>query len=213
MDPSLGHALITSLSVHQLPKSQRSLVNNEALQLLYLDIASECVKRIRKAHARAESNKGEVGTYDSQGECSQLSATEAMPLTQDKAEKLRELVYQMLSLVNPNPEMTRVMKKIVRLFEHLLLPFNTGAEPDFSLEAIYCCLIARPSCLLARKLQEVEKMLKASGATIGTLQEMDIVEADRWKPVFYALYHKHEHFLESIMVSSVLQTFSHSVLL
>ena len=200
-DPSLGHTLITSLSVHQLPKSQRYLMNNEALQLLYLDIASECVKKLREGYATV-SNKGESGTYDSQIEYGQHPVTEAIPLTPEKAEKLREQVYQMLSLVNPYPEMNRAMKQIEGIVEQLLFPFTGGVEPEFSLGAIYSCLIGRPSCLLARKLQEVEKVLKSLGTTSDSLQEeREVLEVDHWKSVFYASHHKREHFLEVVMVS------------
>ena len=201
-DPSLGHALITSLSVHQLPRSQRYLMNNETLQLLYLDIASECIEKLRDVRARRNSNR-EVGTHDSQGEHGRRTAIEAMPLTLENGEKLREQIYQMLSLVNPYPEMNRAMKQIEGIFEQLLFLLSSGVEPGFSLGAIYSCLIGRPSCLLARKLQEVEKMLKSQGTTASdSLQEEGgILEGGYWKSVFHALHHKREHFLELVMVS------------
>ena len=179
-------------------------MNNETLQLLHLDIASESIKKLRDVCARG-SNKGEVETHDSQGEFGRHTAIEAaieaVPLTLENGEKLREQVYQMLSLVNPYPEMNRAMKQIEGIFEQLLLPLGGGVEPGFSLGAIYSCLIGRSSCLLARKFQE--KVLKSLGTTAGdSLQEeRGILEGDYWKSVFHVLHHKREHFLEDVMVS------------
>lgn len=199
-NPSLGHALITSLSVHQLSNPQRYLMNNEALQLLYLDLANENVKKLREMYT-SSSSKGEVGMYDSQYESDQHPASEA--LVPEKAEKLRDQVYQMLSLVNPYPEMNRAMKQVEGLFEQLLRPLTASEESGFSLGTVYSCLIGRSSCLLARKLQDMEESLRALAPASKTLLSGEVEEAEYWKSVFYRSFHLHEHFLEVVMVSVV----------
>ena len=126
-----------------------------------------------------------------------------------------EHIYNMLSLMDPWPEMTRMIKNVDRVLLKLLQSgLSRGGENEvagvvFKPEIIYSCLIGRSSPILIQRYQDIEEFLG-----VDLVQDTSVyqeVESERhvlnsndyWKTEFYRALKEKQHFLERIIVRIV----------
>ena len=209
--PALGHALICNLTV---PNSPAHLLNNEALQLLYvkgIQGALETLTQLRVPEG------GETTDSDSQYE-SDHTYPSLIHRTQSIAKECRRLtvlVYDLLSLMDTQPDMARV--SVDKLFVCLLeLCHRVGADlvVSFNAEKIYSCLLGRASTYLIERLHHAEdyirmKVMGRGGGmgekgVLASVQSFELLKRTSsprdWRELFYFAHHDRRHFLESVLV-------------
>ncbi len=167
LDPSIGHAFITNLTVSTATtapgSSQQYLNNNENLQFVYLDCIDECLdalKDLEGAMGKPPGNDSD-SQYESDQATSPHSGAEKTRLMSTQHEKAMLMVYTLLSMIDGGPEMMRLTKKVDTLFHTLLqTSYNmAGSEVKFDVGRIYGCLLGRQNTFLLSRLQEVEEFL------------------------------------------------------
>lgn len=228
-NPSLGHALITSLTVAS--SSSQYTANNETLQLIYIDCISECLEVLENLKL---SQEGPENDSDSQYESDHTSSG-GVRLTGSDCEKAMSMVYMLLSMVNGCPEMMRLTKKVETVFHTLLQASyppvgGTSGDPiSFDTGRIYGCLLGRSNTFLISRLQEVEEFLRLNRvpaedphaplttspkpprlpeveeevgvAYVGTPPTLSCREAAKaeWRNQFYDALFDHKHLLEAVL--------------
>ena len=174
-NPALGHAVLSALTISGSP---HYLSNNETLQLLYI----ECI----------DISLGKIeGIIDEEADPS--------------VDKEVNCICDYLSLLDPTPEMTKVVKNVDRIFLKLMelkRPFNNvGLDHPFKPKLIYSCLVGRSSPLLVQRFQDIEEFLRVSQES----DEVDVMESlesgKYWKSKFYRATKQKQHFLETALVS------------
>lgn len=207
LDPALGHALITSLTVRG---RLAYLAINEALQMIYLDIINETLESL--AQARVAETSGHDSSYDSQYESDHPSSKTREGLVKD-CEKKVSFVYTLLSLIDPSNEMGRITNRLDRIFHTLLKSsFKIGgcAALKFDSGRIYACLLGRSSPFLINRLHGVEEYLRMNQgsdyneAAVGDSKSRDGEIPPRsihheWNERFYQALYDHKHLLESVI--------------
>lgn len=205
--PATGHALICSLTV---PDSPTHHVNNEALQLLYVEAINESLEAILqlKLPEAAETDS------DSQYESDHMwtTASQGRQSVTKECRRLTNLVYDLLSFMDPQPDMSRV--SVDKLFVFLLeLCHQLGPERPirFDSSQIHSCLLGRSSPYLLKRLHEAEEYIRnkqANGSSptnkkssVNSLQLLrQTGTTGDWRGVFYHAYHDRKHFLECVLV-------------
>ena len=165
------------------------LQNNETLQLLYIECIDISLTRIE----RCSNERSGVGV---------------------SVDKEIECVCTSLSLIDPAPEMTRVVKNVDRVLSKLLQfrnPLASGGVVSFSPETIYSCIIGRSSPLLVQRFQDIEEFYQASQNEGVELSVMEASE-DYWKNEFYQSMKHKQHFLERVMVGIYRQSCVHRLI-
>lgn len=156
VSPSLGHALIMSLTV---PDSPAYIANNESLQLIYIECINDCLEMITKL--KCVDSLDQDSSYDSQYESDQ--PTSGQGRTQAESERLTVMIYTLLALMDPTQDMVRLTKKIDGVF-HTLLKMTCIISPQvkvqFETGRIYASLIGRSSPFLIKRLHDVEEYLR-----------------------------------------------------
>ena len=203
--PATGHALIQSLTA---PDRHTNLVNNEALQLLYVEAIYESLEAILQLKLPEAIETDSDSQYES--DHTWTTTNQGQQNVTKECQRLTNLVYDLLSLMDPKPDMTRVA--VDKLFVYLLELDHT-LVPDRSIRfepsKIYACLLGRSSPYLLKRLQEVEEYVrtgginrsadeKTSGWSLKLLREMS-TSLD-WRGLFYHAYHDRKHFLECVLV-------------
>ena len=209
--PTTGHALISSLTA---PESPTYLANNEALQLLYVNAIHESLEAILQLKLPPEPFETDS---DSQYESDHTLTTGRQSVTKE-CQRLTSLVYQLLSLMDPQPNMTHVL--IDKLFVLLLkIDHKLGGNQSirFDVSRIYACLVGRSTPYLIQRLHEVEEYVRVksnngeAGGRGGSPEGKDggrwslkllgrTASAGDWRNLFYHVYHDQRHFLECVLV-------------
>ena len=178
LNPCLGHALLQSLTVLDNPNY---MSNNETIQLLYI----ECIDI-------------SLGKIDGRIHDDTIQSTEGVSTKNEV-----ECICNWLSLIDPTPEMTRVVKSIDKIFSKLmqLKSCDDDTVNIFNSELIYSCIIGRSSLLLVQRFQDIEQFLQSNLNNEGA--ELDVIKnSDKyWKNEFYLSLKQKQHFLERVMVS------------
>lgn len=224
LDPELGRALITSLTVPGNPPQY--INNNETLQFVYLDCIGECLEALDtlKVPDRPENDS------DSQYESDHASSGSKSSL--EACERAMSMVYTLLSMVCGCAEMMRLTKKVDTVFHSLLQAsynLGTGSLLKFNVGRIYGCLLGRPNLFLMNRLQEVEEYLRLNGGApedhlvntggipaatspsrlpgvgedggvVGPPQGggTEVVKTE-WRDRFFNALFDHQHFLETVL--------------
>lgn len=177
-DPCLGHTLFQSLTIRDNPNY---LHNNETVQLLY----AECID-------------ASLGRIEGCGSDTSLQSKGGVSI-----EKEVEYICTCLSLIDPAPEMTKVVKSVDRILLKLVRmkdPTNSeGGERMFPSEVIYGCIIGRGSSLLVQRFQDIEEFLWVNKGE-GKPPSSDECGYQYWKNEFYLSVNQKQHFLERVVV-------------
>lgn len=173
-DSCLGHTILQFLTVTEDPNY---LHNNETLQMLYIECIDISLNRI------------------------EVSVSSA---SRDAIDQHVEQVRGFLSLIDPIPDMTRVIKAIDRVFLKLIQfkhPSVEGGWELFTPETIYSCIIGRSSPILVRRLQDIEEFRRSSDDNEGVESTVSYNDSNQyWKKEFYLSMKEKQHFLERTMV-------------
>ena len=210
LKPATGHALISSLTV---PDNSTYLINNESLQLLYVEAINETLEAI----LQLKLPEGMETDSDSQYESDHTLTTmnRGRQSVTKECHRLTNLVYDLLSLMNPKPNMSRV--SVDKLFVYLLeLRHELGPEKpiQFHPSKIYSCLLGRSSPYLLKRLHDVEEYVrrketngangadeKHAGSSSWSLRLLKKTSTTQdWRGLFYHTHHDHKHFLECVLV-------------
>jgi zinc finger FYVE domain-containing protein 26 len=120
-----------------------------------------------------------------------------------KKKELIDKINLMLSLVDPQGDMSKLLKKLDNLLVRLIQS-QVKIEDNlaFTFESIYGCFIGRSSPILIQRFQDIEEFMKGyigkGPATIVSRDEEDNND-DRWKVEFYKCLRKNRHFLEKTL--------------
>ena len=203
LSSALGHALIKSMTVEN---DTSYLYNNEALQSIYVNGIMECLDMLKQM--KAPENLETDSSYDSQYESDH--ATSGMQNTYKQCGKLVNKVYDLLALVDPSPLMSRLEKKIDRVFLDLLQSkYDISPECTivFEIGRIYSCLLGRPTPFLINRLHEVEEYVRTNQATEEGVANKELKRrvsersgSEEWRELFYEALYDKKHPLESVVV-------------
>ena len=203
LSPALGHALIKNMTVEN---DTSYLSNNEALQSIYVNGIMECLDMLKQM--KAPENLETDSSYDSQYESDH--ATSGVRNTYKQCEKLVNKVYDLLALVDPSPLMSRLEKKIDRVFLDLLqskYDISPECTVVFEIGRIYSCLVGRPTPFLINRLHEVEEYVRTNQATEEGVASKGLKrkvseksDSEEWRELFYEALYDKKHPLESVVV-------------
>lgn len=208
--PATGHALIRSLTV---PDSPTHLVNNEALQLLYVEAINESLEAILQLKLPEAAETDSDSQYES--DHTWTTASQGRQNVTKECRRLTNLVYDLLSLMDPQPDMSRV--SVDKLFVFLLeLCHQLGPERliRFDSSKIHSCLLGRSSPYLLKRLHDAEEYIRnkqANGSSptnkknsVSSARSLQLLRqtgtTGDWRGVFYHAHHDHKHFLECVLV-------------
>ena len=203
LSPALSHALIKSMTVEN---DTNYLSNNEALQSTYVNGIMDCLDMLKQM--KAPENLETDSSYDSQYESDH--ATSGVRNTYKQCENLIAKVYDLLALVDPSPQMSRLEKKIDRVFLDLLRStyvISPECTVAFEIGRIYSCLLGRPTPFLINRLHEVEEYLRINQATEEgvasgglKMRVSERSDSEEWRELFYEALYDKKHPLESVVV-------------
>ena len=168
--PSLAHTLILYLTIRESPRFSNYLHNNEILQTLYIECIDVYWSKLEKLYS-VENN--------------------------EEKDNLIDKIHLMLSLIDPQPEMSRLLTRLDNLLVKLLQStIKNDGSLVFTFESIYSCFIGRALPTLIQRLQDIEyhicsRVDKSEGVAV----------IERWKDEFYKCVKERQHFLERTMVS------------
>ena len=206
--PTTGHALIQSLTAKESPAY---LANNEALQLLYVKAIHESLEAMLQLKLPSEVPETDS---DSQYESDHTltAVIQGRQGVTKECQRLTTLIYGLLSLMDPRPEMSHVLVDKLFVF---LLKMNHQLGPEkfirFDVSKIYACLVGRSTPYLVQRLHEVEEYVRVKASSVGggaadksgawSLKLLRQTEgAQDWRALFFHVYHDHKHFLECVLV-------------
>ena len=182
-DPSVAHVLISYLTVESRP---HYLANNELLQSLYIDCIDIYWKKLEKrAHKASTSND---------------------PKLQSSIVGLAEKIHHLLSLIDPQSDMSRFLNRLDNTLVKLIqLDFvSSSGERLFTYSSVYSCFLGRSSPMLIQRFQDTEEYLKGYRRR-QQWEELPVREEasseGRWEAELYKALRESQHFLERIMVS------------
>ena len=180
------------------------------MQLLYLECIEDCLKQLHVLGEGGGGGRG-GGLSDSQYEsdaAQQLYRVEGYSDEEEEEERRRlvDLIYTMLSFLDPTPNLSKVMARLEKILGLLL---QLGGA--ITREGIYSCFVGRSSPLLIRRLQDLEAFRRGGEnggdswdtVTAGSEEER---EAARWRDVFFGALQDRPHFLEAVMVRDQSET-------
>lgn len=199
MNPTLGHAIINRLTCKS---GSELLANNQALQGLFL----KCIE----------------GSLNSLVPSSEPDFVESK--NQAKFEQYQNLIYDLLSLMDPTPEMTEL--ELDRVFLGLLeFTVDTGLNQPVSLfdsRKIYSCLLGRKTNYLIVQFQRVEEYMRKNQSKQSQLKLINSGEDDhsgvvalrlgdkeKWRFLFFETLYSKQHMLEHILVSNMISYIQH----
>lgn len=140
--PLFGQAVINDLT----SKGKGFLKNNQLLQQLYLDVIDEQLKALESDAVEMQS------TYFT------LLSTEEN--TRDFKCKPSKIIYQMLSYMNPTPEMLSLSMHLDELFKNLINLINNGGYSCLDKGTLYSCLLSQSNTYLIDKFCAIENKVR-----------------------------------------------------
>ena len=188
-NPTLGHAIINKL----ICKADNDLlVNNQALQGLFL----KCIE-------------GSLNSLVPSSEGTQPDFLESE--NEAKYQQTQELIYDLLSLMDPAPEMTEL--ELDRVFLRLLeLTVDVGLSQPIALfdsKKIYSCLLGRNTIYLIVQFQRVEEFVRKKQLQFKLLSNGEeqtgvavkrVGDKEKWRFLFFDTLYNHRHMLEHVLV-------------
>lgn len=189
-NPALGHAIITKLTCKA---NNELLANNQALQGLFL----KCIE-------------GSLNSLVPSSEGTQPDFFESE--NQAKFQHYQDLIYDLLSLMDPTPDMTEL--ELDRVFLRLLeLTVDTGLNqsiPLFDSKKIYSCLLGRKTNHLIIQFQRVEEFVRKNQSQLKLLSKEEghsgvafgtVADKEKWRFLFFETLYNNQHMLEHVLVS------------
>lgn len=191
---SLGHAIINKLTCRE---NKEFLANNQTLLGLFL----KCIE-------------GSINSLVPSIEGIQPDLFESE--NQAKLQQYQDLIYDLLALMDPTPEMTEL--ELDRVFFRLLeLTVDTGLNQPvylFDSKKIYSCLLGRKTNHLIVQFQRVEEYMRKNQAKQSQLKLLSSSEEDhnsvalrrlgdkeKWRFLFFETLYSNQHVLEHVLVS------------
>ena len=198
-NPTLGHAIINKLTCNN---SNEFLANNQTLQGLFL----KCIERSLNSLV-ASSDGVQADFFESED--------------QAKFQQNQDLIYDLLSLMDPTPEMTEL--KLDGVFLRLLeLTVDAGLNQPISLfdsKKIYSCFLGRKMNYLIVEFQRVEEYVRKNQTKQLQLKSSSNSEEDhigasfrrvpdreKWRFLFFETLYSNQHMLERVLVSTYMVT-------
>lgn len=140
--PQFGRAVVNDLT----SKGKGFLKNNQLLQQLYVDLINEHLKALDSDTVEADcTDPAVVGTGKS-------------PL--DSVMKRCKFIYQMVSYMNPSPEMVSLSKGIDDLFKNLLNQTQNHKHNRLNKGMLYSCLLNQSTTYLIEKFCYIENQMR-----------------------------------------------------
>ena len=188
-NPTLAHAVIYKLTC----KTDNDLLaNNQALQGLFL----KCVEG--SLNSLVPSSEGmQSDFFESENEA--------------KYQQCQELIYNLLSLMDPTPEMTEL--ELDRVFLRLLeLTVDVGLSQPITLfdsKKIYSCLLGRKTNYLIMQFQRVEEFVRKKQSQFKLLSNEEehsgvtvrrVGDKEKWRFLFFETLYNNRHMLEHVLV-------------
>lgn len=127
-------------------KGKGFLKNNQLLQQLYVDLINEQLKAL-------DSNAVEADCVDS-------AAAGTEENTADSAVKRCKFIYQMLSYMNPRPEMISLSKCLDDLFKNLISRTLIYERSHLNKGTLYSCLLNQSTTYLIEKFCYIENQMR-----------------------------------------------------
>ena len=189
INPTLGHAIINKLTCKA---SNELLANNQALQGLFL----KCIEGSLNSTVPS-SEEIQPDFFESEN--------------QAKVQQCQDLVYDLLSLMDPTPEMTEL--ELDRVFLRLLeLTIDTGLNQPIALfdsRKIYSCLLGRKTNYLIMQFQRVEEFVRKNHSQLKQLSNEEdhsgvkrVADKEKWRFLFFETLYGNQHMLEHVLVST-----------
>ena len=136
---------------------------------------------------------------------------------EDKFRKYQDLIYNLLSLMDPTPEMTEL--KLDRVFLRLLeLTVDAGLSQSVNLfdsKKIYSCLLGRKMNYLIVEFQRVEEYVRKNQTKQLRIRHSSnseeeysgasfrrVPDKEKWRFLFFETLYSNQHMLEHVLVSN-----------
>lgn len=192
------------------------------MQRVFVEAINECLDMIGKM--KLPDTMETDSSYDSQYD-SDSHTTGVQSILRD-TQRLVNLVYDLLSLLDPSAEMSKLVEKIDTLFILLLKTDHViaqGFTVKFDSGKVYSCLLGRSTPFLINRFHDVEEYLRVNQSTLRPVGEQGgptkmVAEAqgspstlEEWRDMFYEAMYDHKHFLEGMMVSMWLSCDCHVI--
>jgi len=140
--PQFGRAVVNDLT----SKGKGFLKNNQLLQELYVDLINDQLKALDSEAVDAGCiDQAAVGTGES-------------PI--NSINKRCQFIYQMLSYMNPSPEMVSLSKGIDDLFKSLVHRTSVHKRSKLDKGMLYSCLLSQPTTYLIEKFCYIENQMQ-----------------------------------------------------
>ena len=140
--PQFGHAVINDLT----SKGKGFLKNNQLLQQLYLDLINEQLMAL------------DSGAVEVDGTSTTSVPKDDMPVK--CATKECKFIYQMLSYMDPSPEMLSLSKCLDDLFRNLIIRSSNERDTILDRGILYSCFLSQTSTYLMEKFCFVENQMR-----------------------------------------------------
>ena len=124
-------------------KGKGFLKNNQLLQQLYVDLINEQLKAL-----------------ESEAESIDLAAAGTGESPVDSIKKRCKCIYQMLSYMNPSPEMVSLCRHIDDLFKSLINQTCVHKHGKLDKGMLYSCLLSQPTTYLIEKFCYIENQMR-----------------------------------------------------
>lgn len=206
--PQFGHAVINDLT----SKGKGFLKNNQLLQQLYLDLINEQLMAL------------DSGAVEVDGTSTTSVPKDDMPVK--CATKECKFIYQMLSYMDPSPEMLSLSKCLDDLFRNLIIRSSNERDTILDRGILYSCFLSQTSTYLMEKFCFIENQMRFAvndrselplsratlqrfkqpsaldGLTVNICYAQSFMEDRReaWKFLFFHALNGN-HILENMMVS------------
>ena len=171
------------------------------LQSIYVDCIYEYLEALN--HLKSAESLEADSSYDSQYE-SDHAPTGGMRGLYRECQRLVASVYDLLSLMDPKLEMTKLSEKINRLFltllkvRYVVTPEYTAA---FESSRLYSCLLGRSTPFLINRFHKVEEYIRTNRTTEGgRTTETEGNPLEEWRELFYEALYDNKHWLERVLV-------------
>ena len=140
--PQFGRAVVNDLT----SKGKGFLKNNQLLQQLYVDLINDQLKVL--------------DSEDVDSDCIDPAAVSTGESPVDSITKRCKFIYQMLSYMNPNPEMVSLSKSIDDLFNSLISRTCIHKLSKLDKGMLYSCLLNQPTTYLMEKFCYTENQMR-----------------------------------------------------